>query len=257
MTKGYVLYNPLAGDRQGIEDAKLLQILLDDELEYYDITEITDYSAFLQGVEENSYLVIIGGDGTLHRFVNATEGLEIRQEILYFPTGCRNSFAKGQGKAFYGNPFPVTQVLKQLPSVEVKGRRYRFVSGVCVGFCDCFRPRRLKVIADKKMYAYNRVWGTAAVCGSFCEGVLSAGKQAADSDQRTLSVMLLHGTGRLRALCIRSRLFKGKRIVRPKWIAVHTGHEITVEFDCPIQLEIDGETVPDVTCFRVSCPSCD
>ena len=82
--KGYVLYNPLAGNGNAEEDAKLLQMVLDEELEFYDMTRITNYAAFLSGMEKDDYLVIVGGDGTLNRFVNDTNGIDISQEIFFF-----------------------------------------------------------------------------------------------------------------------------------------------------------------------------
>lgn len=47
MAKGYVIYNPLAGNGNSEEEAKLLQIVLEKEQEFYDMTRITNYSAFL------------------------------------------------------------------------------------------------------------------------------------------------------------------------------------------------------------------
>ena len=47
MAKGYVVYNPLAGNGQAQADAQLLQLILCGELAYYDITRITNYEAFV------------------------------------------------------------------------------------------------------------------------------------------------------------------------------------------------------------------
>ena len=45
MSKGYVIYNPLAGNGKAKEDSQLLQMVLDEQLEYYDMTRITNYAA--------------------------------------------------------------------------------------------------------------------------------------------------------------------------------------------------------------------
>ena len=52
-------------------------------------------------------------------------------------------------------------------------------------------------------------------------------------------------------------LFKGEHVNHTKTVAVHTGQEITVEFDRPTPLQIDGETIPDVTSYtaRSAVPS--
>ena len=107
MAKGYVIYNPLAGNGTAEEDAELLQKVFDENLECYDMTRITNYAAFLSGLEKDDYLMIVGGDGTLNRFVNDTSGMEIPQEIFYYPSGSGNDFAREMDTS--GNPFEITQ----------------------------------------------------------------------------------------------------------------------------------------------------
>ena len=273
MSKGYVIYNPLAGNGKAKEDAQLLQMLLDEELEYYDMTRITNYAAFISGMEKEDYLVIVGGDGTLNRFVNDTDGMEIAHEILYFPTGIGNDFAKDMGMG--ENPHPITAYLKDLPTVEVNGKRYRFINGVGFGIdgycCEVgdelrkipgkkvnytgiaikgllfhFAPRNATVTVDGKEYAYKKVWIAPTMHGKFYGGgMIPTPKQ--DRDSGKLSLMLFHGAGRLRTLCVFPSIFKGEHVKHTKMVAVHTGKEITVEFDRPTPLQIDGETILGVT----------
>ena len=273
MAKGYVIYNPLAGNGNAEEDAKLLQMVLDEDLEYYDMTRITNYAAFLSGMEKDDYLVIVGGDGTLNRFVNDTDGLEITKEILYFPAGSGNDFARELGTD--GNPVVITQYLNNLPSVEVNGRRYRFINGVGFGidgYCcqvgderkktpgkkvNCaaiavkgllfyFAARNAKVTVDGKEYAYKKVWIAPTMHGHYYGGGMIPTPEQ-DRSSGALSLMLFHGAGRLRTLCVFPSIFKGTHIKHKNMVAVHTGKEITVEFDCPTPLQIDGETILDVT----------
>jgi diacylglycerol kinase family enzyme len=131
MAKGYVLINPLSGDGKSEENAKLLQMVLEEELEYFDITRITNYEAFIGNMEKDDYLVLVGGDGTLNRFVNDTQDIEISQEILYLPSGSGNDFVRELGSS--DKPVVITPYLKNLPSVEVSGKRYRFINGVGFG----------------------------------------------------------------------------------------------------------------------------
>ena len=273
MSKGYVIYNPLAGNGKAKEDSQLLQMVLDEQLEYYDMTRITNYAAFISGMEKEDYLVIVGGDGTLNRFVNDTYGLEIAHEILYFPTGTGNDFAKDMGMG--ENPHSITAYLKDLPSVEIKGKRYRFINGVGFGIdgycCQIgdelrkipgkkvnytgiaikgllfhFAPRNATVTVDGKEYAYNKVWIAPTMHGRFYGGgMIPTPKQ--DRDSGKLSLMLFHGAGRIRTLCVFPSIFKGEHVKHTKMVAVHTGKEITVEFDRPTPLQIDGETILGVT----------
>lgn len=282
MAKGYVLYNPLAGNGNAGEDAKLLQMVLDEDLEYYDMTRITNYKVFLSNLSTDDYLVIVGGDGTLNRFVNDTDGLEITKEILYFPAGSGNDFARELGTD--GNPVVITQYLNNLPSVEVNGRRYRFINGVGFGIdgycCQVgdelkktpgkkvnyaaiaikgllfhFAARNAKVTVDRKMYAYKKVWIAPTMYGKYYGGgMIPTPKQDRASD--ALSLMLFHGAGRIRTLCVFPSIFKGTHVKHKNMVAVHTGHEITVEFDRPTPLQIDGETILDVTQYTARAAVC-
>lgn len=273
MAKGYVIYNPMAGNGKAEEDAKLLQMILDEDLEYYDMTRITNYAAFLSGMEKGDYLVIVGGDGTLNRFINDTNNIEITQEILYFPAGSGNDFAREFGTE--GNPIVVTQYLRNLPSVDVNGRHYRFINGVGFGIdgycCQVgdelrkipgkkvnytgiaikglllyFAPRNATVTVDGKEYTYKKVWIAPTMHGKFYGGGMIP-TPGQDRNSGELSVMLFHGAGKLRSLCVFPSIFKGTHVKHKNMVALHTGKEITVRFDRPTPLQIDGETILDVT----------
>ena len=273
MAKGYVIYNPMAGNGKAEEDAKLLQMILDEDLEYYDMTRITNYAAFLSGMEKGDYLVIVGGDGTLNRFINDTNNIEITQEILYFPAGSGNDFAREFGTE--GNPIVVTQYLRNLPSVDVNGRHYRFINGVGFGIdgycCQVgdelrkipgkkvnytgiaikgllfhFAPRNATVTVDGKEYTYKKVWIAPTMHGKFYGGGMIP-TPGQDRTSGELSVMLFHGAGKLRTLCVFPSIFKGTHVKHKNMVALHTGKEITVRFDRPTPLQIDGETILDVT----------
>ena len=282
MAKGYVIYNPQAGNGKTKEEAQLLQLLLDEELEYYDMTRITNYAAFIGGIEKGDYIVVVGGDGTLNRFVNDTAGLEINREIMYLPTGTGNDFAKDTGMG--ENPRLITQHLKNLPSVEVNGKHYRFINGVGFGIdgycCQVgdelrklpgktvnytgiaikgllfhFAPRNATVTVDGKEYTYKKVWIAPTMQGRYYGGGMIPTPQQ-DRFSGKLSVMLFHGAGRLRTLCVFPSIFKGKHIKHTKMVAVHTGKEITVEFDRPTPLQIDGETILGVTKYTARAAVC-
>lgn len=282
MAKGYVIYNPLAGKGRAQEDAKLLELVLDETLEYYDMTRITNYEAFLGGLEENDFLVIVGGDGTLNRFVNDTKGIRIAQEILYFAAGSGNDFAREVGAN--SHPIDVTGYLQNLPSVEVNGKSYRFINGVGFGIdgycCQVgdelrklpdkkvnytaiaikgllcrFDARNAKVTVDDKQYTYQKVWIAPTMHGKYYGGGMIPAPQQ-DRSSGVLSVMIFHGAGRLRTLCVFPGIFKGKHTSHTDMVAVHTGREITVEFDRATPLQIDGETILNVTGYTAKAAVC-
>ena len=282
MAIGYVLYNNMAGYQTTLEDVKCLEVVCQEELKFIDITKVKDYNVFLSGLEQEDYLIICGGDGTLNRFVNDTDGLEFSGDILYYPTGTGNDFAHELGKNKDSTPFPVKKYLKNLPWVEVNGKRYRFLNNVGYGIdgycCEVgdelkktsekkinytmiaikgllfhFKPRQAKITVDGRTSVYDKVWIAPTMNGKFYGGgMMPTPEQDRLNERGTLSTMVFHSSGKLKTLLIFPSLFQGKHVKYEKNIDILTGKNIIVEFDRPTPLQIDGETVLGVTSYKVS-----
>lgn len=282
MAKGYVLFNPKAGNGEYTDKIRLLETVTDDELLFFDLTEINDYRAFLQGFADDDYIILCGGDGTLNCFVNGISDIECKAEILYYPTGSGNDFAREFGKERGANPFSVTEYLKGLPSVTVNGKSYRFINGVGFGIdgycCKVgdeqrktsdkpinyaaiaikgmlfhYTPVNAKITVDGNTYEYSDVWLAPTMNGKYYGGgMIPAPEQKRNGGK--LSVLVYHGKSKLRTLCIFPSLFKGTHIKHSDVAEVLSGNSITVEFDRPESLQIDGETVLGVTSYTaISC----
>ena len=278
---GCVLYNPLAGNGKGEEDARLLEVILQEDLLFYDMTRITNHAAFLNGLEAEDYLIIAGGDGTLNRFVNDTEGLRISQQILYFPVGTGNDFARDLSRDGCTEPRPINWYIKELPTVEVNGKKYRFlnavgfgIDGYCCQVGDALRKegktvnytsiavkgllrhydaRSARITVDGETFTCEKVWIAPTMFGRYYGGgMMAAPDQKRWDKEKHLSLVVFHGAGRLRTLCMFPGIFKGRHINRKKYVTVRTGKRITVEFDRPTPLQIDGETVLNVTSYTAS-----
>ena len=63
--------------------------------------------------------------------------------------------------------------------------------------------------------------------------------------------MLFHGSSKLKTLMIFPSIFKGKHVKHKKNISIFEGKNITVSFDRPTPLQIDGETVLNVMEYSV------
>lgn len=274
---GYVLYNSKAGTKNSIEDIKMLEVIIDADLKFIDILNIKNYSVFLSGLEDDDFIILAGGDGTLNCFVNNTEGIDFDNEILYFPNGTGNDFAHDLGHSKECNPFSVKEYLKNLPSVTVNGRNYRFINGVGYGIdgycCEVgdelkkipgkkvnytsiaikgllfhYKPTNAKVTVDGKTHTYKKVWIAPTMNGRFYGGgMMPTPKQERNSGM--LSTMVFHGSGKLKTLMVFPSLFKGEHVKHTNHVAIHEGKKITVEYDRPTALQIDGETILGVTSY--------
>ena len=71
-------------------------------------------------------------------------------------------------------------------------------------------------------------------------------------EDKKLSVMLFHGSSKLKTLLIFPSVFKGKHVKHKKNISIFEGKSISVRFDRPAALQIDGETVPNADGYTVT-----
>jgi len=281
----YVLYNPLAGNGSHESNLKELCASFGEDTQLCDITEIKSYSDFLLALSPDDVLVIAGGDGTLNRFVNDTDGLDIENEVLYLATGSGNDFLRDIDGEDGSRPFRINEYINDLPTVEVAGKTHRFINGVGYGIdgycCEVgdkqratskkpvnytaiaikgllfhFKPRAAVVTVDGVEYKYDKVWIAPTMNGRFYGGgMMTTPKQDRLRHDGKVSLMVFHGTGSLRTLMIFPSIFKGEHVKHTEVVAIHEGSEISVRFDKPTPLQIDGETVLGVTEYKVSAKS--
>lgn len=275
----YVLFNPHAGSGINIDGVKHLSELYNCEVVYKDITEIADYKEFFSGLEADDLVVLCGGDGTLNRFVNDTADIDIPCELLYCALGSGNDFMRDIGKKPSDAPFSLKEYITDLPMVEVKGKTYRFINNVGFGIdgycCQVgdelkksstkpvnytaiaikgllfhYKPTGATVNVDGKKYHYKKVWIAPTMKGRFYGGgMIPTPEQDRHDPEKKLSVMIFYGKGKIKTLMVFPSIFKGEHVKHKDMVAIHTGSEITVTFDRPSPLQIDGETILDVTSY--------
>ena len=279
MATGYILYNEKAGTGKIADAMQALKAQLKGELKLVDVLKLTDYAAFVQNLTEKDYVVVAGGDGTLNRFVNNIEGLEVPCDILYYPAGSGNDFARDLGKENASEPFSVRQWIRDLPKVTVNGNTYRFLNGIGYGIdgycCQMgdvlraipgkkvdytgiaikgllfqYKSTNAKVTVDGVTTYHDHVWLAPTMHGRFYGGGMypTPGQERSKGDGK-LSVMVYRSRSKLVALLVFPSLFKGEHIKHKKQVKTFSGSEITVQFDRPAPLQIDGETILNVTSY--------
>ncbi len=284
----YVLYNPLAGNKSCEEQAKKLnEIMADRSLVFKKVTEIGSYAEFFEGLGSADEVIICGGDGTLNRFVNDTEGIEIKNDILYYAAGSGNDFLHDIGKEKGEPPFKINEYLKNLPSVTVNGKRSLFINAVGFGIdgycCEVgdeqrkksngkpvnytgiaikgllffFKPSNATVIIDGVEHRYKKVWIAPTMFGRcYGGGMIAAPSQDRKNAGGRVSAVIWHGSNKFKTLMIFPSIFKGEHTSHTECIDIVSADEVTVRFDKPCALQIDGETVLGVTEYSVKTRNC-
>ena len=282
MAKYNVLYNPLAGNGKGENAAKKLKELLNgDELTFTDMTKVSDYRALFASMSEDERVIVSGGDGTLNRFINDTEEVVFANPVYYYATGSGNDFLKDIGGNVGDKPVCIDKYLKALPTVDVKGQSYRFINGIGYGIdgycCEVgdklretsdkpinyagiaikgllfhYHPTSATVIVDGVEHKYKKVWLAPTMNGRYYGGgMIPTPKQDRLNKEHTVSVMVYYGSGKIKSLAVFPSIFKGEHVNHREMVEVLSGKEITVRFDSPAALQVDGETIIGVTEYSV------
>lgn len=279
----HIFYNPLAGNSTGeAETRKLDHILEGHTLHYYSLLEVDNLNTKIASFPEEDRILLSGGDGTLNRFVNRLENPDQMRDIYYYASGSGNDFFADLGKKKGDEPILVNEYIRKLPVVTVNGKSYRFINGVGYGidgYCcevgDSLREKSDKpinytgiaikgllfhykrtsatVTVDGETHHYRKVWLAPTMNGRlYGGGMIPTPDQKRLGEDRKLSTMIMYGTGKLHTLMVFPTIFKGEHVKHRKMVEVLTGKTITVEFDKPTALQIDGETVRNVTKYTAT-----
>ena len=283
----HILYNPKSGNNSGKNYALMLEVCYPDSISH-DLTAIDDYAAFFAGLAPSDDVILCGGDGMLNYFVNNIRDTAIQNRVFLYAMGTGNDFARDIGKSEKDEPdYPINDYIKDLPSVTVDGITRLFINGVGYGIdgycCEMgdklreqnqklqqdkpinytsiaikgllhdFKPVSAVVTVDGKRFEYKNVWIAPTMNGRYYGGgMMPAPEQDRLSPDRQLSLTVMHCGSKLKALCIFPSIFKGRHVKYTRAVSIHRGSKITVEFDRPAPLQIDGETILNVTSYTAN-----
>ncbi len=278
----YVLCNPLSANKQGaVLSQSLVQKLSEKEIKFVDIRTVNDYAAFWKTINfEIDTVILAGGDGTLNRFINSNEGIELPRNLYYFAAGSGNDFKKDVSPDS-DDLIPLHKYIHNLPTVTINGETSRFINGIGFGIdgycCEKgdelkaksdkpvnytgiaikgllfhYKPTNARVTVDGVTREYKKVWIAPSMKGKFYGGgMMVTPEQDRFDPEGKLSVCLMYGKGKIKTLMVFPNIFKGEHVKHSEMVEILRGYEITVEFDRPTALQIDGETVLGVTSYSV------
>ena len=283
----HVLYNPMANNKKGKVNAeKIKEVFAEKIFDFVDATTVENYEEYIKNVPAEDEIVIAGGDGTINRFVNSVDCDALERKIYYYASGSGNDFMHDVAEKAENGFIELNPYIKDLPTVTVKGEEHRFINGIGFGIdgycCEVgdeqrkksdnpvnytkiaimgllfhFKAPNAKVTVDGVTKEYKRVWIAPTMNGRYYGGGMNVTpEQDRLNPERTVSVGMFYGKGRIKTLMVFPKIFKGEHVKHTEMFETIVGHNVTVEFDRPTALQIDGETVLDVTSYTVKSAVC-
>lgn len=277
----YLLYNPLANNNTGEQKKEEVIKVLEPKygkMTTLDVTKM-NYDEFLNELKEDDRVVLLGGDGTLMKFANTVYGKKLVCPFFLYKAGTGNDFLTDVASEVENDMVELNKFVEDLPTIYVNDQEYRFINGIGYGIdgfvCEIAEKQKAagkkkisyaglsiknlihgykcpkgKVTVDGVTKEYKKVWLASTMNGRFYGG----GMMVAPEQDRLgdyVTNVVFHDSGKFKTLITFPKLFKGTHVQKKKIIEVRSGHDVTVEFDRPMALQIDGEVIYNVTKYRV------
>jgi len=238
-----------------------------------------NYEKFFDDLDPEDEVVLVGGDGTINYFINAIDTDKLENNVYLMPAGTGNDFLNDiEGKM--GEEILINQYIKNLPTVYVNGIEKKFINGIGYGIdgycCEAadkikektpnakinytsiaikgllfhFKPRHAVITCDGETFELDNVWLSPSMKGRFYGGGMMVAP-GQNRDEKLLTVVQYMTKSKIKALMAFPSIFEGKHVDKTKMVMIHQGTNIEVKFDKPCALQIDGDTVLDVSSYRV------
>lgn len=277
----YLLFNPLANNSKGEQDAREWASGESISYEFTSLLDIKDMKAFFDGLNADDTVVLTGGDGTLNRFANDVYGHELNNPVYYVKCGSGNDFYRDSEKYAENGKIDLRPFIKNLPLITVNGIQRRFLNGIGYGIdgetcrigdiqratsdkpvsyskiairllLGSYRQKKATVVVDGKTSTFENVWMASTMKGRYYGGgMMVAPAQDRFNKDGTVSVVALYKKSRLITLMRFPSLNKGEHVNKKDWVTVQTGNTVTVSFDQPCALQIDGDVIENVLTYTV------
>lgn len=277
----YLLYNPMANNGMAKDELDKLSDKYRKDAVKMNVLEITDYQKIFDELKPEDFIVLAGGDGTLCHFINDIKNLTLKNDVYFYGIGTGNDFMNDINQASAKEPVCITEYIQSLPTAYINGKEYRFINDIGFGMdgycCEegdkhrersdkpvnytaialkgllyKFKRKSAKVTVDGVTKNYSNVILAPAMMGRYYGGgMMIAPFQDRLNKEHLLTSVVFHTKRRFSLLFLFPKVFKGKHTKHTDMFDFRTGHEITVEFDSPCALQVDGETVLNVKKYTV------
>lgn len=283
----YLLYNPRSNN-----DHNDINVILKGKSQS-NVTSVnlltSDVHELLPKLTAEDKVLLCGGDGTISRFATNTYGFEFPCPVCVLKSGTGNDFVRDINENETDKVeqlIDIRQYLKNLPTVEYKDIKAKFINGTGFGLDGevCreveeqkkrsnkkasytaaaiklilgggYKMPHARVVIDGVTHEFDDVWLVSTMKGRYYGGgMMVTPDQDRSSDE--LSVLVFHGGSRVKVLSVFSTVYTGKHVKYKKLVEIFRGKSVHVEFDKPTALQMDGEVETDVLSYTAYMDGCE
>ena len=271
----YILYNPLSNGGTCIEKVTELESKFKNENKDFklrSLLDIDDLQNFINSLNNDDIIIIVGGDGTLYNFANRIHGANIKNKtILFAKAGTGNDFFRDVKNEEVDGFVRIDQYLLNPPTVEFFRNVNYFNNSCGMGvdgdicnrvniskkksaihyLLNCikavfnYKRYTLKAKIDGEEHTFEKTWFAVVMEGKYFGGGMKVAPNQ-DRKEENLTLVVAHKASILTLLFILPRIYSGKHIKHKKYVKVFKCKEVELVASEPQFIEIDGDIVPNV-----------
>lgn len=271
----YILYNPLSNGGTCIQRVTELESKFTSEKKEFKIKSLLDIESiqkFIDSLNNDDIIIVVGGDGTLYNFVNHIQGANIKnKKILFAKAGTGNDFYRDIKEEEENGFVQIDQYLSNSPTVEFFRNINHFNNSCGMGvdgdicnrvniskkksaihyLLNCikavfnYNKYTLTAKIDGEEHTFEKTWFAVVMQGKYFGGGM---KVAPEQDRKSehLTLVVAHKASIFKLLIILPKIYSGKHVKHKKYVKVFKCKEVELIASEPQFIEIDGDIVPNV-----------
>jgi diacylglycerol kinase family enzyme len=272
-----ILYNPKSRNGQQPRFVERLKKRLKKKHQAVvtkNMLEIDHVDAFLSELQKDDRLILVGGDGTLHRLVNTIDMQTITQPVFMVKGGTGNDFLRSLHAQ--STLIPIKSHLLSLPKVVIQDKTMTFINGVGLGLDGLVghiidtehakktslsylkatlkgfvkhKPSAMTFKVNGKTLNYNHVWMASVMFGHKFGGGMSIAPQAKRDEW--LHVVIIKDCPKWLLFVIFPLIYIGKHVWFKKYVEIHPTKEVSIHSAIPLYGEVDGELLNEISTLHI------
>ena len=276
----YILFNPLSNGGTCIAKAdKIKEKLISENKEVTSISllDIEHIQDFLDSLNKEDIIILVGGDGTLYHIANEIAGYNIHNKVLLAKAGTGNDFYRDVKHEEVDGFVRIDQYITNTPSIKVNDETLHFNNSCGMGvdgdicervnkskrkgpinyFYNClkavlnFKKFILNVKIDGEEYTFDKTWFTVVMQGKYFGGGMKVAPNQ-DRNSEDLTLIVVHKVCVPLLIIILPTIYTGLHVHFKRYVKILKGKEIELKASYPQYTEFDGDITPNISEIKIS-----
>ncbi len=254
-----LFYNPISRSGDGEKSLQEVTEYIDTaEYKAVNVLDVQNWDTLGEAYANDDVFVVIGGDGTLSKFINLANG--VPQKVLFYAGGTGNDFLRNFPETlveYNGNvDKPVcksnetkkvlnsfgTGIDTQVLSLYNKAKKHNNVTYMLSTLRSflTYKPTTVTVDIDGETTVFEKAYLVAVQNGKYFGGGMMVAPKS-EPGSGVLDIIVVHSISRFNLFRIFPKIYKGGHTAYDNYVYYAQGKEVKITREKPHLYSTDGE----------------